>query len=222
MSDIKLNSVPFVTSGLAYGGTPEENVANYMKIQAEKQTIMNNKYGGGYKSYLKTKNKRNKNKISKNKRNKKTNKKYKKTNKKYKLSRFNIIKKRNYKFRGGNSQTIEVPQFNLNELNNSPQNPNNTSVLLNKIYIDNLNNNRYDCYATNTCPKTGGGNMVKMNNSLSKKNKHGLKRTYKYSYGMSMGGCNLCNGNNKIFLGGNKKNCSCLGLGNKIKKLFRY
>lgn len=210
MSNIELRPIPIVTSGMSYGGTPEENVLNYMKSQAELQTIMNNKYGGtkylkNNKSYKKYRNKN----ITKNK-----NKLY---NKIKKNKSYNKIKKRTYKFKGG-SATIEVPQFPQNNLNNSPQNVNTNSLLLNKIYIDALNNSRYNCYATNTCPKNMSGGKYKIRRNKTKKYK--LKKNRKLN-----GGCN-CGINNLFLRGGGtksnkrKKGCNCLN--SKFKKLFNF
>lgn len=212
MSNIQLRPIPIVTSGMSYGGTPEENVLNYMKSQAELQTIMNNKYGGGHK-YLKN------------------NKSYKKYTMKYKMKYknknstknrikrsklFNKRKKRTYKFKGG-SATIEIPQFPQNNINNSPQNINTNSVLLNKIYIDALNNSKYDCYATNSCPKNMSGGKYKIKNSKTK------KYNFKKRGGIN-GGCN-CGINNLFLRGGRKinkrkKGCNCLN--SKFKTLFNF
>lgn len=203
--DIKLKTIPFVSPGLPYGGTPEENAANYMKMQTEKQLIMNNKYGGGY---------RKKNKSHKLLR--KRSKKYmrsKRNHKKYKTYKMRKNRKM-YRLRGGEAQMIQVPQFGTSGLNNSTQNSNSASLMLNKLYVDSVNNNRYDCYATNSCNKTGGSKKYKLrkrnnrNKTIHKMNKRGR-------------GCSMCDGNSVFLTGGNKK-CNCTKLTNKIKNLFRY
>jgi hypothetical protein len=205
MNDIKLKTIPFVSSGLAYGGTPEENAANYMKIQTEKQLEMNNKYGGSGRRKIKNKLKNKSRKISK-----KHKKKYTR-NRKYIYSKKYI--KKMYNLKGGVGETVIVPQFPNNNLNNSPQNPNSASLLLNKIYIDSINNSRYDCYATNSCSKSGG--RRRKTNKINRKNKY-----YKNISGGN--GCRCSIYNNSLLIGGYKKKCNCTNISNKIKKLFRY
>lgn len=154
MSNIELKPIPFITSGMKYGGTPEDNVLNYMKSQAELQSYMNNKYGGNGK---------------RNKSHKKI-KSYKKNKSRVKK----LTKYYRYKLKGGESSYVNVPQFPDNNLNNSPQNVNTNSVLLNKIYIDSLNNSKYDCYATNSCKTnviSGGTKYKKYKNLNTKKTK---------------------------------------------------
>lgn len=193
MSKIELKPIPFIQGSMKYGGTPEENIANYIKTQNSIQSNMNNKYGGG---------------------------------------RRNKSRKNKYIKMNGGGNRIEVPQFSVNNsLNNSPQNVNTASLLLNKLYIDGLNNSKYDCYATNSCSNK---TLMKGGVKKSKRYHNKVKKTYKYKkYRRKMsnkkmsnrkiynkknkntkkikiigGGCNC--GNDILLSGGGKKKCKCM------------
>jgi len=207
MSKLDLKPIPFIQGSMKYGGTPEENVANYIKMQNLIQSNMNNKYAGGgkYKS-----------------------------------------KKNKYIKMNGGSAKFEVPQFSINNsLNNSPQNVNTSSVLLNKLYINSVNNSKYDCYATNSCsskaPMKGGVKKTKRYYSTVKKSyKYKIPKKYRHIMSKKIskrihnkinnkskhskhrksiskntkkiriigGGCNC--GNNILLSGGSNKKCKCM------------
>ena len=81
--------------------------------------------------------------------------------------------------------------------------------------MDSLNNSKYDCYATNSCPK----DTLKGGRHKTRKINHKYKKSNKYLKGGNIG-CNSCGiaGTNNIYLKGGKCNC----LNSRVKKLFKF